>query len=78
MFGGQKLPNDVRWMVFKVKKRANNNYYKMTADTKDDQNFDKNPFSIGNKGLAYSYNWPYDYFSLVELAELGTGVWFKE
>ena len=77
-FSGYKIPDNVRWMVFKVKKKANSNYYKMTADTTDDQNFATNPFSIGNEELEHSYNWPYDYFSLVELAELEVGTKFKK
>ena len=68
-FGGKTIPEDIRWMVFKVKKRANFNYYKMTADTSDDGKF-KFQFNVGGKELPYSYNWPYDFCSLVELAEI--------
>ena len=41
----------------------------MTADTSDDAKFDFK-FNVGGVELPYSYNWPYDYCSLVELAEL--------
>jgi hypothetical protein len=68
-YGGEMLPDDIRWMVFKVKKRANFDYFKMTADTSDDAKFDFK-FNVGGVELPYSYNWPYDYCSLVELAEL--------
>jgi hypothetical protein len=68
-FGGKQIPSDVRWMVFKVKKRANHDYYKLTATTTDDERFDTQ-FSVNGKPLPYSYNWPYDYFSLVELAQI--------
>ena len=67
-FRGNKLPDNTRWMVFKVKQRAAMNYFKMTADSKDDHNF-KFDFNA-NAELDYNYNWPYDYFSLVELAKL--------
>ena len=77
-FGDRNIPDTVRWMVFKVKKKSNYNYYKMTADTKDDQNFAGNPFTVGTEDLAYSYNWPYDYCSLIELAELEVGTKFKK
>jgi hypothetical protein len=68
-YAGKKLPNNVRWMVFKVKKKANINYYKLTADTSDDSLFS---FDGSIKGFTtpYSYNWPYDFFSLVELAQV--------
>jgi hypothetical protein len=68
-FGGKDIPEGIRWMVFKVKRRAKFDYYKMTADTTDDSTFSFN-FGIGQQELPYSYNWPYDYFSLVELAQI--------
>ena len=73
---------ETQWMVFKVKQKAQKNYYAMTADSKDDQRF-KFKFDIGagNSTKAsepkYSYNWPYDFFSMVELAELETAVDFQ-
>jgi len=60
---------DMKFMVFKVKKRAKQNYYKLTEDSKDDERFnfrfqgDTIDSAIGIQG---SYNWPYDFFSLVE------------
>ena len=69
-FGDRKLPDNIRWMVFKVKKKANRDYFKLTADTTDDEKFAKDFFTTKNGKVPYSYNWPYDYFSLVELAEL--------
>ena len=63
------IPEDIRWMVFKVKKRAHFDYFKMTADASDDSKFDFH-FNVGGVELPYSYNWPYDYCSLVELAQL--------
>ena len=74
-FGGRPLPDydGIRWMVFKVKRRAAANYYAVTKDSYDAptnrdpafQTLFTNPV-----GLEYSYNWPYDYFSLVELAQI--------
>lgn len=71
-FHGKQLPDDVRWMVFKVKKKANWDYYKVTADTTDDAKFNYQ-FSVGDEKIPYSYNWPYDFCSLVELAQLEAG-----
>ena len=76
-YHGKKLPSNIRWMVFKVKRKANVDYYKLTADTSDDSKFDFR-FNVGNVDLPYSYNWPYDYFSLVELAEIETETEFVE
>ena len=41
----------------------------MIADTTDDDKFNF-VFSVGGEDLPYSYNWPYDFCSLVELAEI--------
>ena len=69
---------ELHWIVFKVKKKAKQNYYEMTADTLDDALF---KFDIGNKRDVmpeYSYNWPYDYCSLVELAKIDAEVKFEK
>lgn len=68
-FGGKKLPSNVRWMVFKVKQKAEINYYKITADNQDDDRF-RFDFKVGNKTPEYSYNYPYDFCSLVEFAKI--------
>jgi hypothetical protein len=64
-------PENMRWMIFKVKKKAEWNYFAITENISDDQNF---VFKFANSQEArtpdYSYNWPYDYFSLVELAKV--------
>jgi hypothetical protein len=75
-FGGKKLPTGIKWMMFKVKKKAEQNYYNVTADATDDKNF-KFDFDVGRQPPKYSYNWPYDYFSLVELTRLDAEVIFE-
>jgi hypothetical protein len=68
-----ELKDNTKWIVFKVKKRGEFNYFKLTADQKDDERFQ---FQIGserdgkNKATPYSYNWPYDFFSIVELGKI--------
>ena len=61
---------NVKWMFFKVKQKAEKNYFAKTADTSDDSRF-KFELKYGNKGRKnfvpdYSYNWPYDWMSIVE------------
>lgn len=68
-FHGRELPKNLRWMVFKIKKKAEKSYYKITADSTDDDRFVFD-FQIGRKEPEYSFNWPYDYFSLVEFAKV--------
>ena len=64
-------------MVFKVKRKAEINYFKATADSSDDDRFRFN-FRNNKKAIPdYSYNWPYDFFSLVELAQIEVENEFK-
>ena len=61
----------IEWMVFKVKKRAKKDFekYRRSLVTNDTSAI---PETIGD----YTYNWPYDYFSLVELAKIdATAQW---
>tara|TARA_R110002110_G_scaffold249786_2_gene465944 strand:- start:3 stop:5750 length:5748 start_codon:yes stop_codon:yes gene_type:complete len=59
-----EFPERLQWMVFKVKQRAKRDYFTMI-----DGRTPIMPF--------YTYNWPYDYFSLVELAKIDTEVSFE-
>ena len=58
---------DLHWIVFKVKQKAKTNYFSQTSDYLDD-----------TLDLPYSYNWPYDFCSLVELAKIDTEVRFDK
>ena len=70
-------------MVFKVKQKANTNYFDMVI--RDQLNAD-NTFNKGKAGKIgrsgsekqetpkYSFNWPYDFFSLVELVKIDAEV----
>jgi hypothetical protein len=79
-----QLPENIRWMVFKVKQKARNNFFNVTQQSEvakgftfsalqELQGFSSNP----EAELPYSYNWPYDFFSLVELAEIESEVTFE-
>jgi len=71
-FHGQGLPKDVKFMIFKAKKRAEINYYKMTSDASDDGLFPS--IQTGRPPSPYSFNWPYDYCSLVETATVNVEI----
>ena len=56
---------ELQWLVFKVKKRATRDFeiqrrLQLTPSVQD----------IQPSAERYSYNWPYDYFSLVELIKI--------
>ncbi len=56
--------------IFKIKKRAKNNYFDLTQNIEDNKKYSFD----GNTEIPwYTYNWPYDYFSLVELVNIQAG-----
>ena len=65
------LNRDLSFMIFKVKKRAKTNYFDITKDSTDDERF-RFDLKGGTTEVVpeYSYNWPYDYFSLIENASI--------
>ena len=67
-----KLPEGIRWMTFKVKRKAEKSYYKMTQDSRDDSRF-KFDFEVGTKEPEYGYNYPYDYFTMLEKVQVEVG-----
>jgi hypothetical protein len=71
-FHGKELPEGIKFKIFKVKKKAAMSYYELTDDSSDDARF---RFNFSNSGEApeYSYNYPYDFFSLVELVNIEAG-----
>ena len=72
-------PN-LQWMVFKVKQRGKNNYFEKIykrneSQDQTSQDLGVTSTSTGNK-TNVGYNWPYDFFSLVELAKVDTQIDF--
>ena len=54
---------EIKFMVFKLKQKAKTNYEKLLLKNENNNNI------LEEK---YSYNWPYDYFSIVESAKIVT------
>ena len=81
---GNEIESDIRWMVFKVKKRAKTNYFdKVVAKKGTSADTSKEVLeNIDNAQLGenpdITFNWPYDYFSLVELIKLDAEITFAE
>ena len=69
------LPTDTRWMVFKVKQRAAYDYYEQVRNSSLAKGLRER---VNVQGAfvdpTYSYNWPYDFFSFVELAKINTAL----
>jgi hypothetical protein len=73
-----EMPSRLKWMVFKVKQRAASNYFKKTVLRNPEvntavasSNVTKDEFG---ETSAIQYNWPYDFFSLVELVKIDAEV----
>jgi hypothetical protein len=62
-FNPSLYEENLRWMVFKVKQRALSDYRDVCVIK------DRIP-APPESAMGYSHNWPYDYFSLVELAKI--------
>ena len=72
-----QITKDVRWMVFKVKQRAETNYFKKMQKDRLPLNHPDKALSVENDIFEYGFNWPYDYFSMVELIKLDAEVGFS-
>jgi hypothetical protein len=76
-----EMKREIQWLVFRVKQKAEWNYFARTADTNDDIKFN---FNVGKKDSAkegapdYSYNWPYDFCSIIELGKIEAAVKYEE
>jgi len=79
----------LRWMVFKVKKKAKKDYGSKVFGTETIESpigtapapsisLDGDNIVSKNNVPSYSYNWPYDYFSLIELAQIEEEITFVE
>tara|TARA_R110000823_G_scaffold173269_1_gene305586 strand:- start:3 stop:1463 length:1461 start_codon:yes stop_codon:yes gene_type:complete len=60
------IDDKVQWMVFKVKQKAKTNYYEALAGKEEE--------ALAANIPSYTYNWPYDFCSIVELAKLDSEV----
>ena len=76
------LREDIRWMVFKVKQRAAARYYDQVFTKKGNliSNILGDDIEVDQAGLRskIQYNWPYDFFSLVELVKIDASVEFSD
>ena len=71
--------NPIKFVVFKVKKRAKTNYFAMTAQDPAFAAEFYETLDIGGGKFTvedYSYNYPYDFCSLVETAKITAEVDF--
>ena len=78
----------LQWMIFKVKQKAQTNYWDKSVATNPSLNeIDGINTTLPKAGLdgvlkstsgEYNYNWPYDFFSLVELVKIDEEIEFTK
>ena len=69
---------NLRWMVFKVKQKAQTNYYDLITPQAGQASKDVFSFDDETSGYKLGFNWPYDYLSFVELIKIDAEVLFKQ
>jgi hypothetical protein len=75
---------EIQWLVFKVKQRAKTRYFEKIFARNESQQLLSQRLKLGvsadtlGRKRGISYNWPYDYFSLVEGIQLTTEIDFME
>jgi hypothetical protein len=81
-WGPGGVQDGIEWMVFKVKKRASNNYYGKLRESMlrevervTGRKADSTP-AANEKEREHSYNWPYDFWSMIELGRVHAEVKF--
>lgn len=75
------IENDnLRWMVFKVKQKAEGDYFKLVKPQAGEaRGASKTDVIDTDKDSNYlRFNWPYDFVSIVETAKIGVDLLFKE
>ena len=81
LINNSSLREDIRWMVFKVKQRAASRYYDQVFKKKGTKLTDiitEVTADAAGPRSKIQYNWPYDFFSLVELVKIDAAVEFSD
>ena len=68
---------NLRWMVFKVKQRANSDYYDLLVDQAGEATTQIKNTKNKKRKYPLNYNWPYDYLSFVELIKMDVDILLK-
>ena len=75
---------EIQWMVFKVKQKAKTNYFEKIFARNESQQLLSQRLKLGVSADALgrrkkiSYNWPYDFFSMIEGVKLNAEVHFLD
>ena len=75
-----EIDSKIRWLVFKVKQRASTSYFEkmFTRNESKIKKTRKTTIRSTGRDSTAQYNWPYDFFSLVELVKIDADVNFAQ
>jgi hypothetical protein len=80
----ESINPDIQWMVFKVKQKAKTNYFEKIFARNESQQLLSQRLKLGvsadtlGRKKNISYNWPYDYFSMIEGVKMNAEVHFLD
>ena len=69
---------NLRWMVFKVKQKAQSDYFNKIVTQVGSSTNDIFDLDLSANGYNLAFNWPYDYVSFVELVKMEAEVLYGE
>ena len=72
------MNENLRWMVFKVKQRAQTDYYDLIPDQANESTREIEHKDTKLKDYKFGFNWPYDYLSFVELIKMDVDILLKK
>ena len=68
----------LRWMVFKVKQKGQEDYWDYVVNQVDKNTTTPKPLATDRSQYKFSYNWPYDYVSFVEMIKMSADIKFEQ
>ena len=77
---GEEMPDNIKWMVFKVKQKAKKRYYEKIVGKRESfqvstrRTLEGVGYGPTGRNIKFGYNWPYDFFSLIELIKIDSKV----
>jgi len=72
------MNENLRWMVFKVKQRAQTDYYDLIPDQANESTRQVEQKTTKIDEYKFGFNWPYDYLSFVELIKMDVDILLKK
>ncbi len=71
------MDENLRWMVFKVKQRSQAAYSDLVVSQAGESSKELTE-QVDSVGYPLQFNWPYDFFSFVELIKFDAEVLYKQ